>query len=306
MKRILNSKTAIIILVVFVLLSGCLSGPDAQKSTISLTSSPQGAEVYLDNQYRGTTPVTIPDIGPGSHTLEYRHAGYQGWSAAITLTPGSSNYFAALTPRAPIPPSDITPTRSPTPAQTAVTIQAGKKTMIIGDSNIFSGNAMGTDRVLLTLYGPGIYVNGVSLVQQNVNGLGTWSYTWNPGSSVNAGSYTMIVSDPWKITSDRAEFTVIGGGLVSISPSTYSAAPGETVTFSGQCTTGAQNVVLVLSGPGQFTSGKELGSFTVRADKTWNMKFSLDSTMPTGVYTMYVYDVPKTSSGNAQFTVGYA
>jgi hypothetical protein len=306
MKRILNSKTAIIILVVFVLLSGCLSGPDAQKSTISLTSSPQGAEVYLDNQYRGTTPVTIPDIGPGSHTLEYRHAGYKSWSAAVTVTPGSSNYFAALTQTTIPIPSDITPTRSPTPAQTAVMIQAGKKTMIIGDSNFFSGNAVGTDRVLLTLYGPGIYVNGVSLVQQNVNGFGTWSYTWNPGSSVNAGSYTMIVSDPWKITSDRVDFTVIGGGLVSISPSTYSAAPGETVTFSGQCTTGAQNVVLVLSGPGQFTSGKELGSFTVNADKTWNMKFSLDSTMPTGVYTMYVYDVPKTSSGNAQFTVGYA
>jgi len=307
MKRILSWKTGIIIVIVFVLLSGCLSGSDSQKGTISLTSSPSGAEVYLDNQYHGSTPVTIPEVVAGSHTLEYRHSGYKSWSTAITVTPGSSNYYAALTPQGTTQMSqDTGQTITPTPAQTAITIQAGKKTMIIGESNLFSGTAVGTNSVLLTLYGPGIYSNGVSLVQQNVNELGTWSYTWNPGSSVKAGSYTMIVSDPWKTTEERTEFTVIGGGLVSISPSTYSAGKGDSVTFSGQCTTGAQNVLLVLYGPGQFAGGIELGPFSVTADKTWNLKYTLDTTMPTGVYTMYVYDVPKTASSNTQFTVGYA
>jgi hypothetical protein len=306
MKGILSYTTGIIIVVVFVLLAGCVTNPDSQKCTLNITSSPSGAEVYLDNQYRGSTPVTIPDVVAGPHTLEYRNSGYQSWSAAITIIPGSSNYYATLTPQANTPISlDITQTISPTPAQAAVTIQSGKKTMIIGDSNLFSGNAMGTDRVLLTLYGPGIYANGVSLVQQNVNGLGTWSYTWNPGSSVDAGSYTMIVSDTWKTTSERTEFTVIGGGLVSISPSSYSAAKGETVTFSGQCTTGAQNVLLVLYGPGQYAGGVELGAFSVLAEKTWIFKYTLDSSMPVGTYTMYVYDIPKTTSGNTQFTVGY-
>jgi hypothetical protein len=307
MKGTLSCKIGIILVVVFVLLSGCVSGPDAQKGTISLTSSPSGSEVYLDNQYRGSTPVTIPEVGQGSHTLEYRHTGYKSWSAAITITPGSSNYYAALAPLANTQMSqDTGQTGTPTPAQVEITIDAGKKTMIIGDSNLFSGRAVGTNSVLLTLYGPGIYSNGVSLVQQNVNGLGTWSYTWNPGSSVRSGSYTMIVSDPWKTTSERTEFTVIGGGVVSISPSTYSAATGTSITFSGQCTTGAQNVLLVLFGPGQFAGGVELGAFSVSAVKTWNYKITLDSTMPTGVYTMYVYDVPKTASGNTQFTVGYA
>ncbi|MFA4826005.1 MAG: PEGA domain-containing protein [Methanoregula sp.] len=298
-----------VVFVLLVLLSGCVSSPDSGKGTLILSSSPTGSEVYLDNQYRGTTPVTIPEIVAGPHTLEYRHAGYQSWSTAITVTKGSSNYYAALTPQATAQlPGEITRTSTPipTPAPTEVTIQVGKKMMIIGDSNLFSGRAVGTDQVLLTLYGPGKYAGGVSLVQQNVDGLGTWSYTWNPGSSVDSGSYTMIVSDPWKTTSERIEFTVIGGGLVSISPSSYSAGTGDVVTFSGQCTTGAPNVILVLYGPGQYAGGIELGTFSVLADKTWIFKYTLDSTMPTGVYTMYVYDVPKTSSGNVQFTVGYA
>ena len=309
MKRILNCKTGIFIVIIFVFLSGCLSGPDSQKNTINLTSSPSGSDVYLDNQYKGTTPVTIPGVALGSHTLEYRHSGYQSWSTAITVSPGSSNYYAALVPLSTTQISQqngqtIAPTQ--TPAQTALTIQAGKKTMIIGDSNQFSGTASGTNSVLLTLYGPGKYKNGVSLVQQNVNELGNWNYIWNPGSAVESGSFTMIVSDPWKTTSERTEFTVIGGGVVSISPSTSSALAGTTVTFSGQCTTGAQNVLLALYGPGLYANGKELGPFSVTADKTWSFKYALDSTMPTGYYTMYVYDVPKTSSGNTQFTISYS
>jgi hypothetical protein len=187
-----------------------------------------------------------------------------------------------------------------------VTIQAGKETMIVGDSNFFSGAAVGTDSIVLTLYGPGKYSKGVFLVQENVNEIDQWSYTWNPGSSVQSGSYTIIVSDPWKTMSEKTEFTVIGGGLVSISPRSYSVGKGDSVIFARQCTTGAQNVLLVLYGPGQYAGGVELGSPSVLADQTWFFKYTLDPTVSTGIYTMYVYDVPKTSSSTTQFTVGYA
>lgn len=36
--------------------------------------------------------------------------------------------------------------------------------MVIGDSNLFSGKASGTNTILMTLYGPGKYSNGVALV----------------------------------------------------------------------------------------------------------------------------------------------
>jgi len=197
-------------------------------------------------------------------------------------------------------------TTTPAPASpVSVTVEVSKDTMIIGESIQFSGTAEGCNNVLLTLYGPGAYTNGVSLTQPNVNSLGSWSYTWNPGSSVLSGTYTVMVTDPTKEASARKEFSVIGGGKVTATSNKYSAGRGDTLQFSGLCTTGAPNVQLVLYGPDRFSGGVDLGTFSVLADKNWNFAYTLDITMPTGTYTLYAYDVPKTTSGKTQFTVGF-
>ncbi len=93
---------------------------------------------------------------------------------------------------------------------------------------------------------------------------------------------------------------------MTVISNSYAAARGNTLRFSGICTTGAKNVDLVLYGPGQYAGGVDLGTFSVMADKNWNFRYTLDTSMPTGLYTIYVYDVPKTTSGTAQFTVGFA
>jgi hypothetical protein len=300
----MNRKIGISILIFFVLLSGCISDQNAGKGSLHLTSSPSGAEVYLDNQFRGSTPSTIPDVVLGSHTLEFRYPGYQSWSKSITVSSGSSYYYAELIPKTnnQLP---LIPTILPPDSQNKVKIQADKSTMIVGDSNTFSGTAMGNNSVELTLYGPGYYAKGVVLDQPKTNPIGSWNYRWNPGFAIQSGVYTMVVNDAQKISSDRVDFSVVGGGEVSISANTYAAARGDTIRFSGRCTTGAHNVLLVLYGPGQFSGGVELGSLSVTGDKTWNFRYSLDNTMPTGSYTMYVYDIPKTTSSTTQFTVGF-
>jgi hypothetical protein len=220
------------------------------------------------------------------------------------VSSGTSHYYAALTRLPDIQvPQEKYPLTIPSPSQ--VTVQASKNTMIIGDSILFSGTSSGPDSVLLTLYGPGYYYYGVLLDKPNVNSVGSWSYTWNPGFSIQSGSYTLVVEDAKKTTSSRVEFSAVGGGVVSIAANSYAAAAGETITFSGQCTTGAQNVLLVLYGPARYSSGVELGSLSCLADKTWNFKYTLDNYMPTGSYTMYVYDIPKTTSSTTQFTVGF-
>ena len=298
----MDGKIVISILVCCVLLSGCISSQE--KGTLQLTSSPSGAQVYLDSQYQGSTPSTITNVEPGNHTLEFRYPGYQSWSTAILVSSGTSHYYAALTRLPDIQvPQEKYPLTIPSPSQ--VTVQASKNTMIIGDSILFSGTSSGSDSVLLTLYGPGYYYYGVLLDKPNVNSVGSWSYTWNPGFSIQSGSYTVVVEDAKKTTSSRDEFLAVGGGVVSIAANSYAAAAGETITFSGQCTTGAQNVLLVLYGPARYSSGVELGSLSCLADKTWNFKYTLDNYMPTGSYTMYVYDIPKTTSGTTQFTVGF-
>ncbi|MFA4860163.1 PEGA domain-containing protein [Methanoregula sp.] len=302
-------KTILILVIFFVLLSGCTTPEKVpEKGTLQFTSSPSGAQVYLDDQFRGSTPSTVTGIEPGNHNLEFRYPGYDSWSTVMAVSPGPNNVFAALLPTSvittPIPVVLITASPAKTPA--SVTIQASRESMVTGDSIQFSGTATGCNQVLLTIYGPGSYTNGVSLTQQNVNSGGSWSYTWNPGKSIMAGTYTMVVSDPYKTASAKAQFSVIGGGLVSISPSSYAVSQGSTIGFSGLCTTGSQNVQLVLYGPGQYSGGVVLGTFSVQANKNWNFQYATDLTTPTGYYTIYVYDVPKTTSSSVQFSVGFA
>lgn len=300
----MDGKIVFSILLCFGLISGCLSGQDSEKGTLRLTSSPSGAEIYLDNQFRGTTPVDISRVEQGNHTLEFRYPGYQSWIAAISVSAGTSNYFAALTPRPDIQGSGKNTSQTPV-LPMKVTVQAVKPTIILGESMLFSGSGPGSRSVSLTVYGPGYYSEGVLLDQPKINSAGLWSYVWNPGFSLQSGSYTLVVVDDSRTSSDRVEFKVIGGGEVTVASNSYSAARGETVIFSGRCTTGAENVLLVLYGPERFSGGVELGSVSVTADKTWNFKFTLDNYMPTGHYTLYVYDIPRTSSSTTQFTIGF-
>lgn len=89
---------ALSILTLFsVLLAGCITGQPAASGTLQLTSSPSGAGIYLDDQFRGSTPFTLTGVVPGNHTLEFRSNGYTSWKNIIAVPQGTSNYFASLT-----------------------------------------------------------------------------------------------------------------------------------------------------------------------------------------------------------------
>ncbi len=300
MKKNMVLTTVVFILLFCAFISGCTSTQDSVKGTIQLTSSPAGAQIYLDHQFQGSTPSTIPNVVPGNHTLEFRYPGYQSWSEVISVPAGTSHFFAALTPMAN---SQSQQTKAPVSTSAPqVTIQASKKIMTVGDSIVVSGMCVVCDNVLLTIFGPGKYASGVSLIPQNVNNAGSWSYTWNPGQSIQSGSYIFVAENPEKTTSGRVEFSVVGGGAVSITSDRKSIPTGDTLTFSGRCTTGAQNVLLVLYGPDKYSSGVDLGAISVMGDKTWSFKYTLDASAPAGVYTMYAYDIPRTASSSTQFT----
>ncbi|MDD1686145.1 PEGA domain-containing protein [Methanoregula sp.] len=303
-------KIIILPLIFFIFLAGCVNETPAEKGTIQFTSSPTGAQVYLDSQFRGTTPSTLTGIEPGNHTLEIRYTGYQSWSTVMTVSSGQNNVFIALTPEtAASTPGSVTattPSSGSSALPVSITLILGREQMIIGDSMILSGTAEGCKNVLLTMYGAGAYENGVSIAQPDVGTLGGWSYTWNPGTKLLSGTYIIVVTDPDNMVTVKKEFQVIGGGKVTVISNSYAAARGNTLQFSGLCTTGATTVQLVLYGPGQYAGGVTLGTFSVQANKNWNFAYTLDNTMPTGTYTLYAYDVPKTTSGTTQFTVGYA
>ncbi len=134
MGSLMFQKIVISFVIFTVLIAGCTTGPAPSKSTLQLSSSPSGAEVYLDNQFHGTTPGTITDVGLGNHTLEYRHPGYLSWRSTITVTSGSSSYFAALIPTGTQPYPVGSVTTLPLSSAPGVTVQVEKGLMIIGNS----------------------------------------------------------------------------------------------------------------------------------------------------------------------------
>jgi hypothetical protein len=303
-----KNNLLIVLFIIFlcVVLSGCISDQNSGKGTLNLTSTPTGAEVYVDNQFQGSTPRTITDLNVGMHRVELRLKGYQIWSTDIAVSPGTYQFNALLTPvtQQTALPGVISQYTPVPPSQTGVTIVANRESMVIGDSISFSGTSAPNNHVLVTLFGPGYYAKGVLLDQPKTDSVGSWSYRWNPGYSVQSGSYTMVVDNPDKTYSGRVEFSVIGGGEVSITANRYFASKGDTITFSGRCTSGAKTVVLRLTGPDRYSSGVEIGTPSVTADKTWSYTYTFDTTMPAGYYTMNVYDVPRTASGNVQFSLG--
>jgi PEGA domain len=99
--------------------------PAAQNGgSLVASSSPAGAEVYLDNQFRGVTPVTIYNVPAGNHIVNMRLDGYADWSGSADVTAGQVVQLAAsLTTRSAASPS---PTRAVLlPAIVTVAIAAG-------------------------------------------------------------------------------------------------------------------------------------------------------------------------------------
>jgi|GEM_PF-2717229 len=54
---------------------------------LNISTQPTGAEVYLDGQLMGTTPLTKEEIIAGRHVLTMRQTGYELWTSTIMLPP---------------------------------------------------------------------------------------------------------------------------------------------------------------------------------------------------------------------------
>ncbi len=65
---------------------------------ISIVSSPSGAFVYIDDTYRGVTPVTV-SVATGLRRVELDRSGYADWSSSVQVTSGTTVYVNAVMQR---------------------------------------------------------------------------------------------------------------------------------------------------------------------------------------------------------------
>ncbi|MEI6842580.1 MAG: PEGA domain-containing protein, partial [Methanomicrobiales archaeon] len=79
-------------------------------------STPSGASVYLDESNKGATPLTIPTVTYGTHTLKLTYPGYQDSSNQVTVSETSYTYVYTLTPTGQV--SVVVPERTAVPNPT--------------------------------------------------------------------------------------------------------------------------------------------------------------------------------------------
>lgn len=63
-------------------------------ASVSVTSNPDGADIYSDDAFVGNTPATLK-LKPGKHTIRVAKKGYKDWSREITVQAGSEARLTA-------------------------------------------------------------------------------------------------------------------------------------------------------------------------------------------------------------------
>lgn len=57
---------------------------------IDISSSPTGAAIYVDSEYKGVTPDSVEDLDAGSHKVILKKSGYEEWAKMVKVTAGDT------------------------------------------------------------------------------------------------------------------------------------------------------------------------------------------------------------------------
>jgi serine/threonine protein kinase len=64
-------------------------------ASMEVVSRPSGAQVYVDGRIVGRTPLVLPDVNPGDHSVRIALPGHQRWATTVNVGPGSRSRVAA-------------------------------------------------------------------------------------------------------------------------------------------------------------------------------------------------------------------
>jgi hypothetical protein len=105
------------------------SAPSPATGGISVSSTPAGANVLLDNNFIGVTPLTLNTVAAGSHTVTIDKEGYQDYTVTTPVNAGAiSTVSAALMPVTPPTPKSPLPVFAAIAALVLIGFAAARKT----------------------------------------------------------------------------------------------------------------------------------------------------------------------------------
>lgn len=103
---------------VYAKLNTASSSPSGGRASLSVTSNPSNADVYVDNMnlMRGQTPIKIDRLGKGTHSVRVAKAGYREYRTRVSLREGRTlPIFARLRTATGSPSPTPSPSASPSP-----------------------------------------------------------------------------------------------------------------------------------------------------------------------------------------------
>jgi len=71
------------------------SQPMTQVASVSIDSTPPGADIEVDGNFVGNTPSTV-NVAPGSHEITVKKRGFVDWTRKLNVTGGSVHLSADL------------------------------------------------------------------------------------------------------------------------------------------------------------------------------------------------------------------
>lgn len=102
------------------------TGERYQKAgTLSLQSEPSGASVYLDNEYRGISPVVLSGISAAEHTLLVRKEGFSDYISRVLIPDKQTVSISAVlspveVPRTQAPVTSSVESPAPVPTKSGI------------------------------------------------------------------------------------------------------------------------------------------------------------------------------------------
>jgi hypothetical protein len=97
--------------------------------SLSITTTPPGAEIFIDNEMKGVSPTLISGLPAGTHALGIVKKGYQNISTTISIEPGrTQDYSTGLIPTES---TDVPVTSARAPGFAAVSAAVGLAGLVL-------------------------------------------------------------------------------------------------------------------------------------------------------------------------------